>query len=762
MLDALRQISRDVETAPSFEYALGIIVARVCLILGTEVCSIYIFDKVSGELKLIENEGFHRSAIGTVSLAPGEGVVGLVAERGEPLNIENVSEHPRYRHFSAIGEEPFSAFLGVPVTHNRRVLGVITVQQREDRRFREDEEAFLTTLAAQLANVVARADATGRVSAILNADYVPTDVRYEGIAGAPGIAIGTAVVIGPSANLDHVPNKETDEVAAELTSFDRAIDRVRADIEETDRSLSEHLPAQERALFSAYLHMLDDSAIAGEVREEIRLGNWAQGALRTVIARHVSKLQLVENPYLRERVTDVRELGQRVLAYLQDIHRDKFYFPEQVILIGEEVTASMVSDVPANQLKGIVSLRGSSNSHTAILARALNVPAVMGVSEFPVYEFENQIVVVDGFYGELVGNPTTQVMDHYHELIAEEAEFVKELEPIKDQPSETLDGHRLNLWVNIGLVGEITRSLDRGAEGIGLFRTEIPFASRDRFPTEEEQRVIYREHLEAFNPRPVTMRTLDIGGDKALPYFPIEEDNPFLGWRGIRVTLDHPEIFLVQVRAMIKASVGLESDLRIMFPMVTDRHEVAEAKALVMRAYREVREEDVAVKLPQVGVMIEVPAAIHQARLIARQVDFLAVGSNDLTQYMLAVDRNNPRVANLYQEMHPAVLHALRELAKAAHAEQKGIGICGELAGTPEGAILCVAMGYDVLSMNAANLPKVKWVIRNVSMRDCRRILARVRRMEDAEEILDFIRDQLIGAGLERAIPHHETPSMFL
>ena len=762
MLDALRQISQDVDTAPSFEHALGIIVARVCLILGTEVCSIYVFDKVTGNLRLIENEGFHRSAIGKVSLAPGEGVVGLVAERGEPLNIENASEHPRYRHFSEIGEEPFSAFLGVPVIHNRRVLGVITAQQREDRRFHEDEEAFLTTLAAQLANVVAHAEATGSVSALLNAEYVPSDVRYKGIAGAPGIAIGTAVVISASANFDHVPDKEVDDVFAELTTFDRAIERVRADIEKTNRALSRHLPPEERALFSAYLHMLDDSAIAGEVREEIRQGNWAQGALRAVIIRHVSKLQQVENSYLRERVADVRELGQRVLAYLQDIRKDKFYFPDQAILIGEEVTASMVSDVPPERLKGIVSLRGSSNSHTAILARALNIPAIMGALELPLYEFENQTVVVDGFYGELVGNPTPQVINHYRGLIAEEAEFLKELEPLKDQPSETLDGYRLNLWVNIGLVGEITRSLDRGAEGIGLFRTEIPFASRDRFPTEEEQRVIYREHLEAFNPRPVTMRTLDIGGDKALPYFPIDEDNPFLGWRGIRVTLDHPEIFLVQVRAMIKASVGLESDLRIMLPMVTDKREVTEAKALILRAYREVRDEGLVAKVPQIGVMMEVPAVIHQARVIARQVDFLAVGSNDLTQYMLAVDRNNPRVANLYQEMHPSVLHALRELAKAAHAEQKGIGICGELAGTPEGAILCVAMGYDVLLMNAANLPKVKWVIRNVSMRDCRRILARVRKMDDAEEILDFIRDQLIGAGLERAIPHHETPSVFL
>ena len=277
----------------------------------------------------------------------------------------------------------------------------------------------------------------------------------------------------------------------------------------------------------------------------------------------------------------------------------------------------------------------------------------------------------------------------------------------------------------------------------------------ERFPTEEEQRVIYQEHIRAFSPRPVTMRTLDIGGDKTLSYFPIVEDNPFLGWRGIRVTLDHPEIFIVQARAMIKANAGLKGELRIMLPMVSKIAEVEEGKQLVERAYREVKEEGFDVVPPLVGVMIEVPAAVYQARQLAKITDFLAVGSNDLTQYMLAVDRNNPRVADLYQDLHPAVICALREVSKAGHVEGKAVGICGELAGTPIGAILLVGMGYDVLSMNATSLPRIKWVLRQVSLRRARLMLSKVLRMHDTESIVHFMQNEMLKAGLERVVARH-------
>lgn len=758
MLTTLRRIVEDVANAGTFKESLDILVHGVRDSLGTEVCSVYLLSPDGERYLFVANEGLNTDAVGKLSLGFNEGLVALVAERAEPINLSDATNHPRFHLLPGIGEEAFNAFLGVPVIHHRRVLGVLVAQQRDQRRFDESEEAFLVTLSARLATVIAHAEATGDIEKLIEGTSEPgarEDAMFKGVPGAPGISLGTAVVIHPAASLEAVPERIAEDVSAELQILDRGVKAVREDIRRISEQFAESLPAEELALFDAYLHMLDDNALAGDVRDRINRGQWAQGALKQVIREHVRLFEEMEDPYLRERGADVKDLGLRVLAYLQDIRTHKVYFPDDTILVADELTPSMLANIPADKLKGVVSVRGSSNSHVAILARALDIPAVMGAVDLPIANLENVPLIVDGFYGEVFTNPSLKLATHYRGLIAEEREFAEELEELKELPSITRDGWPVSLWVNIGLTGDISRSLDRGAEGIGLFRTEIPFMTQDRFPSEEQQRVIYREHMVAFDPRPVTMRTLDVGGDKALPYFPINEDNPFLGWRGIRVTLDHPEIFMVQARAMLKANAGLDGLLRIMLPMISSMTEVAEAKALVERAYVEVIEEGIVVKQPQIGVMIEVPAAVYQARQLAREVDFLAVGSNDLTQYMLAVDRNNPRVADLYKETHPAVLTALREVARAAHAEETGIGICGELAGTPVGCVLLMAMGYDVLSMNAANLPKVKWIMRNVKRSDARRMLARVLRMDTAEEIVDFMHRQLIDAGLGRVVPSH-------
>ena len=756
MLDTLRSIVQDVNAAPTFRHALDVIVARVREAMGTEVCSIYLVDAERDRFLFVATEGLNKGAIGHLYLERGQGLVALVGTRAEPINLEDATMHPNFHYLPEIGEEPFHAFLGVPIIQQRRVLGVLVVQQRERRRFDESEEAFLVTLSAQLAGVVAHAEATGDVAHLGEGPAEWQDSRFIGVPGAPGISMGTAVVIHPFADLESVPDREADDVTVELMLFDRAIDAVRADIQDNRKQLSQSLPPQELALFDAYTHMLDDNAIAGDVRERIRSGQWAQGALRQVIMEHVRTFERMEDSYLAERGTDVKDLGQRVLSYMQDLRQKKVHFPDHTILIGEEVTPAMIAEIPPERLRGVISQTGSGNSHVAILARALDIPCVMGALDLPLFGVDGRPLIVDGFLGHLFVNPSPHLTNHYQDLMEEEREFAEELKELKDLPSVTRDGRRVQLWVNIGLSGDISRSLDRGAEGIGLFRTEMPFMVLDRFPTEEEQRVIYREHMEAFSPHPVTMRTLDIGGDKALSYFPIVEENPFLGWRGIRVTLDHPEIFLAQVRAMIKSSAGLSNRLRIMLPMISNVKEVLEAKPLIRRAYQEVVEEGIGVRMPEIGVMIEVPAAVYQARLLAKQVDFLAVGSNDLTQYMLAVDRNNPRVASLYRDLHPAVLLALREVATAAHSENKVVGICGELAGTPAGAVLCLAMGFDVLSMNSTNLPRVKWVIRNISMMQARRWLVSVLRMSQAEEIEEFMREALIEAGLGRVVPSYE------
>ena len=751
MLEILRRVIQEVNAARDLTGALNIIVDRVQESMGTQACTVYLTNDDDTRYVFMATRGLNQSAVGSVSLSNDEGLVSYVGERAEPVNLENATTHPRYLFVEAVGEEPYKAFLGVPIIHHRKVLGVLFVQDRHARKYDESEEAFLITLSAQLAGVIAHAEATGALNVETDSASLPAS-KFRGKVGAPGIAFGTAVVVYPEANLNTVPERKVANIDGELTLFRVAINEVRDEIREMGAKLSDRLKPEELGLFDAYLHMLDDSAIAGEVEELILQGHWAQGALRRVIELHVANFEAMDDSYLRERGTDVRDLGQRVLAKLQFSTGGRDKFPRDTILVGDELTPSMLASVPRDCLRGLVAVRGSGSSHVAILAKAMGVPSVMGAEDLPIELLEEKPLIVDGQEGQVITHPNEDQIRFYQNLIKEEEALIEGLEELKTLPCKTTDGHRVRLWVNTGLMSDAAKSLDRGAEGVGLYRTEVHFMTKDRFPTEEEQKTIYREHLQAFSPRNVTMRTLDIGGDKALSYFPIEEANPFLGWRGIRVTLDHPEIFLAQVRAMIRANEGVGAFLRIMLPMVSSVSEVDEAKKLISKCYRELLEEGRKVDMPAVGVMIEVPSAVYQARDIIKRVDFLSVGSNDLIQYMLAVDRNNAQVAELYQEYHPAVLGALKQIVEAAHGENKPLGICGEMAGNPSAAILLTAMGYDVLSMNSTNLLMVKLAIRTFDLAKAKRILNKVLKMDDAKEIKLYVDGQMRKAGLGKII----------
>ncbi len=754
MLNSLRSIVQEVNAARDLRSALNIIVQRVRAVMETEVCSAYLRDG-NDQYLLMATEGLNENAIGKVSLAVGEGLVGHVAARAEPLNLELATAHPKYQYFETTGEERYASFLGVPIIHQREVLGVLVLQQEERRRFDEGEEAFLVTMSAQLAGVIAHAEATGALETMGKAAH---EAKFKGVGGSPGVAIGKAVVMSPAADLRGVPYQTCDNVDIEVDFFHQCLASAREDVKNLGKQLEERLNRQERALFDAYISMLDDASLGGEVTERIRKGVSAAYAWSEVILEHERNFSSMNDAYLRERAADVRDLGRRVLSYLQESAQQCRVFPPNAVLVGEELTASMLGEVPKEKLAGLVSVQGSSNSHVAILARAMGVPTVMGAVDLPYTQIEGREVIVDGYRGSIYTDPGSTLRKHYESICEEELELVKGLEALRDLPCETLDKHRVPLWVNTGLMADVVRSLERGAEGVGLYRTEIPFLLRDRFPSEEEQRIIYREQLEAFAPHTVTMRTLDVGGDKSLSYFPIEEENPFLGWRGIRVTLDHPEIFLAQVRAMMKASEGL-NNMRIMLPMVASVTELESAKTLIYRAFHELLEEGFSLELPPIGVMIEVPAAVYQARELAARSDFLSVGSNDLTQYLLAVDRNNPQVADLYQAFHPAVLRALHQVVRDGHSQGVSVGICGELAGDPAAAVLLMAMGYDVLSMNATNLPKVKKVIRNITLEQAEELLDEVMSQEDSESVNRCLERGLEKGGFTRlfGMPRAET-----
>ncbi|HEY5790871.1 MAG TPA: phosphoenolpyruvate--protein phosphotransferase, partial [Gammaproteobacteria bacterium] len=371
----------------------------------------------------------------------------------------------------------------------------------------------------------------------------------------------------------------------------------------------------------------------------------------------------------------------------------------------------------------------------------------MGARDLPVGRIDGEEVVVDGYQGRVYLRPSAAVKKEFLRLAGEESELSQGLSELRQLPAETIDGYRIPLLANTGLASDILPSLQQGAEGIGLYRTEVPFLVRERFPSEDEQTELYRRVLRSFAPRPVVLRTLDVGGDKPLAYFPIEEENPFLGWRGVRITLDHPEIFMTQLRAMLRASVGV-NNLQVLFPMIGSVHELEDAQALLERAIAELLESGEPVQRPQVGVMIEVPSAVFQVDALARRADFLSIGSNDLAQYLLAVDRNNPHVAELYDTLHPSVLRALQLVIDGGHAHGRPVGICGEMAGQPAAAVLLLGMGIDSLSMNAASLSRVKWVIRSFSQAEARELMLQALQLESAAEVRRFVYQALERAGV--------------
>ncbi len=746
MLDILRRIVEEVNSAQGLEQVLSLIVRRVKSNMGVDVCSIYLWDQKAHYL-LMATDGLHPQSVGSVRLQRGQGLVGLVAEREETVNLHNATENPCYVYFPETGEEQYPSFLGVPVIHKRTVLGVLVVQRHQPIKFDTDQEAFLITVAAQLAGIIAHAEAVG--DSLMPGDQEPSRGKpIHGLGGAPGVAFGTAVVIYPPADLDAVPDRKISDIQAEQLVFIDAVSSVRDDLQKLTDQLRGVLSAEERALFDAYQLMLGSDALVENTLACIREGNWASGALRKTIDDYVHAFDAVADAYIKERVEDVRDLGRRILSYLQKNGRAGYSFPPGSILVGDIITATMLAEVPIKNLAGVISRRGSSTSHVAILARAFNVPAVMGATDMPIAQIDGKPLIIDGYQGLVYIAPREQVTLEYQRLRREEEELSEELASILRLPAQTTDGTIVHLYANTGLIADVSPALNSGAEGVGLYRTEFPFMIRERFPSEDEQTQIYRQVLESFAPRPVTLRTLDVGGDKALPYFPIEEENPFLGWRGIRITLDHPEIFLVQVRAMLRANAGL-GNMRILFPMITTVDEVDSAIRLLRRAHHELLDNGETIEMPQVGVMVEVPAAVYQVASLARRADFISVGTNDLSQYLLAVDRNNARVANLYDCLHPSVLRVLMEIVAQCKAASKPVNICGEMASDPYAVLLLLGMGIDSLSASAASIPRIKYMIRNFSKAKAEEILHLALEYEHGQSIRHFIHSVLVEHALD-------------
>jgi len=746
VIQTLRKIVQKVNSAENLADALDAITSGGRKLIKTDACSVWIADTQEKTLLFKATDGLETNLIDSLELGFDEGVVGLVAQRAELINLPKAIEHPRYKYIKALNEQKLHSFLGAPILHAGNLLGVIVAQNNEERQFSEEDESALVTLSAQLAGVLAFA---ARERVVKKEAVDKSEQRIvKGIPGASGIGIGGAVVLRSSHDLSSIAKRYVDDIPSEIEAFNSAVEELKAEFVAFSQELEGQLNKEELALFDVYCGMLDDQAIGGEINRRISGGLAAESAIAQVFQEHIRVFKDMSDEYFRERAADVRDLGLRLLTKLKPKSSFEHDLPDNCIIVASNLVASHLGQLNRDKIAAMVSVKGSSTSHVAILARAMGIPTVMGCEELPYKELSGKELIVDGYRGHVTLNAKPEIKSYYQRLFDEAQQLTNELQRYNSLRSETKDGYRLPLLANTGLATDAIQAQQVGAEGVGLYRTEVPFLLKESFPSEGEQTRIYRNQLETFAPLPVTMRTLDIGGDKALSYFPIEEDNPFLGWRGIRISLDHPEIFLTQVRAMILASEGL-SNLKIMLPMVCSIQEFDRAKSLIVQAFKELVDEGYDIKEPDVGVMIEVPAAAYIAEDLAKKAAFLSVGSNDLVQYLLAVDRNNERVSALYDNFHPAVIKALQEISDAARRARKPISLCGEMANDPASAVLLHAMGFTTLSLNSYSLPRVKAVLRSVEYAEMRNILNEVRGMNHGPSVRSYVEQRLRQLGVD-------------
>ena len=742
MLVTLRQIMQQVAAAPTLDAALATAVQQVRKAVRVDACAVYLTDVEKGDYVLVASDGLSPQSMGCGRVRPGEGLVGLVGERQELVVETDAAACPGERASAATAQAADGSFLGTPLIHFRKLLGVLVAWKPRGHPYAGDELTFFLSLGAQLAKAVHDAEAIDAVGGLLRGDS-RADAFIQGVSAANGMAIGEVVLVKAPSHLESIPDREVRDVPAEERAFMAAIAAAQQELHCAGERLAGTVPEAVRALFDVQAMLLGDDALVLGTVERIRAGSWAPGAWRETISRQATLFEEMEDPYLRERAADIREIGQRVLTHLQFRVRASRESPRRCILVGDTLGLAEIASVPAGCLAGIVSMRGSPLSHMAVLARALGIPAVVSLAKLPTGLLQGREMGVDGDEGRVYIQPSPALLRTLERRIREGTTRAEQLVSLRDLPAQTLDGVRVPLYANIGLPSDSAAAAASGAEGIGLYRTEYSFLVDEALPVEEEQRQGYREVLACFAPMPVTLRTLDVGGDKILSYFPVKEDNPFLGRRGIRFSLDQPEIFLIQLRAMLRANVGLDN-LQVLFPMIGTVGELDEALGLLARVHRELLAEGLRAARPRVGVMIEVPASVYLVGPFARRVDFFSIGTNDLTQYMLAVDRNNAQVVTPYDGMHPAVLNAIRQVIETGHRHGKPVSVCGEMAGDPAGALLLLGLGVDSLSMSSALLPQVKRTIRCFSRERARPLADAALGMEDG-----FAIHRLMNGALE-------------
>lgn len=701
----LRRLRELMAEALEPQARLDQIVRQIAQNMVAEVCSLYVL-RADGVLELYATEGLNPDSVHLAQLRMGQGLVGTIAASARSLNLSDAQSHPAFTYLPETGEEIYNAFLGVPILRAGRSLGVLVVQNKAQRNYREDEVEALETTAMVLAEMIATGDLKKIARPGLELD-LNRPVTIDGNSFGDGIGLGYVVLHEPRVVVKNLLNDDAD---AELKRLENSLGSLRLSIDDMLSRRDVPMEGEHRAVLEAYRMFAHDRGWVRKLEEAIRNGLTAEAAVEKVQSDMRARMIHMTDPYLRERLHDFDDLANRLLRQLTGFNakavEDKF--PDDAIIVARAMGAAELLDYSRPNIRGLVLEEGAITSHVVIVARAMGVP-IVGQAAGVVSLCENgDAIILDGDDAKVHLRPMADLESAYSEKVKFRAKRQEQFQALRSVETRTKDGHKIDLLMNAGLVVDLPQLEASGAEGIGLFRTELQFMIASTMPKAEEQEEFYRAVIRQSGPRPVTFRTLDIGGDKVVPYFrAAEEENPALGWRALRLSLDRPGLLRTQFRALLKAAAG--GELKLMVPMVTEINELRLARGLLQKEVERLSKFGHALPSSlKFGAMLEVPALLWQLDELMGEVDFVSVGSNDLFQFAMAVDRGNARVSDRFDTMSRPFLRILREISRASSRHGVPLTLCGEIAGKPLSAMALLGLGYRAISMSPAALGPVK------------------------------------------------------
>ena len=745
------------------------VVELVARRLEADACSIYLSGPNTSTLVLRATVGLSPSAVGRVRLDAGEGLVGQVAQQGKPLAVDAASDHPEFRYFPETGEERYASLLAVPLAVRNVSLGVLVVQTVEQRSFARRDIELLETCAQLIAPVVLNAtllelfvapdeerlrfvDELAQAGIPIASGEGPSRPEHNaqlwGVSSSTGVAIGPVHLLEDPLDLRDVEYSSSGDPARERAALHHAVATARRQLDEVIEETHQQFGPEFASVFHTHIQILEDKGFLHRLDQRLAEEANALRALRSVVDEYRRLFGRIEDAYFRERGVDVEDVGRRIAAALVGLRQSGLRLPAGAILVTSMILPAHFTRLEADRIGAILSEHGGVTSHGAIFARTLEVPAVTGIAELVQLARPGELAIVDGIRGRVVLSPDAHTLDEYREEKQRFDVAVGRLDAFRLRPAETRDGRAIALTANVGLLADLPLADRHGAEGVGLFRTELFAIAHRSMPGEEEQERLYTRAAQALAPRPVTIRTLDLGGDKPLPGFGVwREDNPQLGCRSIRLSLRHEPSLRTQLRALVRAN--RTGNLRLLLPMISSLEELLRVREILAEICEDlVRLGDGAIREPPVGVMIEVPSAALTAATLALHCDFFSIGTNDLTQYTLAVDRSNEKIASLYKPLHPAVLALIERSSRAAHRAGIPVAVCGEMASSPLAAPLLVGLGIGELSGTPRAIPVVKETLRALDSTDLEEDARRALAAETAAEVEAIAAARLETAGL--------------